>query len=113
MTLLLKLILAHLLGDFLFQSSIWVKAKEDRKIKAYQLYLHILIHFTLIMLLVWDWSFWPWAVLIAGSHLLIDSFKLYLQQENRARFLFFADQVLHLSVLIFVWYKHDAHLFDP
>jgi len=112
MTLLLKLILAHLLGDFLLQPSVWVKAKEDRKIRAYQLYLHILIHFALIMILVWDWTFWPWAVLIAGSHLLIDSLKIYLQQENRARFLFFADQFLHLLVLALVWYWRDGHLFS-
>jgi len=109
MTLLIKLILAHILGDFLFQPSIWVKAKEDRKIRAYQLYLHIVIHFVLTMLLVGDWSFWPWATLIAGSHLLIDSIKLYLQQQKYNRFLFFADQFLHFSVLILIslWYERS------
>lgn len=112
MTLLLKLLLAHLLGDFLFQPNNWVQAKENRKIKAYQLYLHILIHFVLVMIFVWDWAFWPWAVLITGTHLLIDSVKLYLQQERRARLLFFADQFLHLLILVFVWYWHEAKLFD-
>jgi len=107
MTLLLKLILAHVLGDFLLQPNGWVKAKEANKIKAYQLYLHILIHFILIMFLVWDWSFWPWATLIAGSHLLIDSIKLYLQQKKYNRFLFFADQILHVFVLFFIWYLYD------
>lgn len=109
MTLLLKLILAHLLGDFLFQSSKWVKAKESGKVKAYQLYLHVLIHFTLTMLLIWDWSFWPWATAITASHLLIDSIKLYLQQQKHKRILFFADQFLHLLVLFIVWYYHEIH----
>lgn len=107
MTLLLKLILAHLLGDFLFQSNKWVKAKELGKVKAYQLYLHVLIHFALTMLLVWDWNFWPWATVIAASHLLIDSIKLYIQKHKRI--LFFADQFLHLLVLFTVWYYHRIY----
>lgn len=109
MTLLLKLILAHLLGDFLFQSNKWVKAKESGKVKAYQLYLHVLIHFTLTMLLIWDWSFWPWATAITASHLLIDSIKLYLQQQKHKRILFFADQFLHLLVLFVAWYYHEIY----
>ncbi len=109
MTLLLKLMLAHLLGDFLFQSNKWVKAKEIGKIRAYQLYLHVFIHFALTMLLIWDWSFWPWATAIASSHLLIDSIKLYLQQQKHKRILFFADQFLHILVLLIVWYFHEIH----
>jgi len=109
MTLLLKLILAHFLGDFLFQSNQWVKAKETGKMRAYQLYLHVLIHFVLTMLFVWDWTFWPWATAIAASHLLIDSIKLYLQQQKHKRILFFADQFLHLLVLFLVWYYHEIY----
>jgi hypothetical protein len=112
MTLLLKLLLAHFLGDFLLQSSKWVKAKETHKVKAYQLYIHVLIHFALVMLLIWDWSFWPWATAIAASHLLIDSIKLYLQQQKYKRILFFADQLLHLLVLFIVWYYHQIHQLD-
>src|SRR5690606_873472 len=107
MTILLKLILAHVLGDFLLQPESWVKAKLAGKIRSYQLYLHIVIHFVLIMLLVWDLDFWPWATLICGSHLLIDSIKLYLQNDKIHRFLFFADQFLHIVILIVVAYFYD------
>src|SRR5690606_17010873 len=110
MTLLLKLILAHFLGDFLLQPKLWVKAKERNKIKAYQLYLHVAVHFILIMVLVWDVAFLPWAGLIAGSHLLIDSIKLYLQHPKHNRLLFFTDQFLHLLILVVIWYWHTPLL---
>ena len=106
--MLLKLILAHVLGDFLLQPGSWVKAKLAGKIRSYQLYLHIVIHFVLTMLLVWDWDFWPWAILISGSHLLIDSIKLYLQNEKINRLLFFADQFSHILILVII-----AFAFDP
>ena len=50
--ILIKLILAHLLGDFVFQPDSWVKAKEKKRIKSWQLYVHTFIHFVLINLLV-------------------------------------------------------------
>jgi len=61
------------------------------------------------MFLVWDFSFWPWATLIAGTHLLIDSIKLYLQQPKYNRILFFGDQFLHLLVIIFIWYWYSPN----
>lgn len=112
MTILLKLILAHVLGDFLLQPASWVKAKLAGKIRSYQLYLHIVIHFTLTMLLVWDWHFWPWATLICGSHLLVDSIKLYLQNDNNQRLLFFTDQFLHILILVAVAYFYESSFWN-
>lgn len=107
MIIFIKLLLAHLLGDFILQSTKWTKAKEKLKIKAYQLYLHIAIHFLLMMTLIWDWSFLPWALIIASSHLIIDSLKIYLQKPNNTRILFFVDQLLHLLVIFVVWIFYD------
>ncbi|MFB5944335.1 DUF3307 domain-containing protein [Albibacterium profundi] len=109
MIILIKLLLAHLLGDFVLQPSKWAKAKEELKIKAYQLYLHIGIHFILILLLIWDWEFWPWALIIASSHLIIDSLKIYLQKPGNARTLFFADQLLHLLVIVVIWFLYHQN----
>ncbi|MDX1768489.1 MAG: DUF3307 domain-containing protein, partial [Arenibacter troitsensis] len=47
MMLFTKLLLAHLLGDFLFQPTKWVVHKEANKMASKYLYLHILIHFGL------------------------------------------------------------------
>ncbi|MEF9478364.1 DUF3307 domain-containing protein [Chryseobacterium sp. 1B4] len=40
----IKLILAHLLGDFTLQPNSWVADKENYKLKSKFLYLHVLIH---------------------------------------------------------------------
>jgi Protein of unknown function (DUF3307) len=54
MILIIKLLLAHLIGDFLFQPESWVKAKEEKKLRAWQLYPHSVIHGVLSLLIVWD-----------------------------------------------------------
>lgn len=89
MTLLIKLVLAHLLGDFLLQPSSWVKAKEKRKVKAWQLYLHSLLHFALVMIFVGQLEFFKWALLLTVSHFIVDVLKLYLQNSHNKRIWFF------------------------
>ncbi len=111
MILLIKLVLAHLAGDFLLQPASWVEAKEKKKLGAYQLYLHVVIHWALIMLLVWDRNFLKWAIFIAIVHFVIDILKLYLQNNRTKRRYFFADQLAHLIsiYLIYCWYKGYTH----
>ncbi|NHE57429.1 DUF3307 domain-containing protein [Cyclobacterium plantarum] len=112
MIILIKLILAHLLGDFVFQPRKWVAAKERKKMGAYQLYLHLLVHGLLLMLLVADIDFWPYALGITMAHGLIDLIKLYAQNEQSRRYWFFIDQSGHfLTLLVAVWY-YDHSLFD-
>ncbi len=107
MIVFIKLILAHLVGDFLLQPTSWVKAKEKKKLKAYQLYVHVLVHGALIMILIWDWTFLPWAAMIVFAHLVIDALKITLQKKEARTAYFMADQFLHiLSIyLIFCWYQ--------
>ena len=108
MILLIKLFLAHLIGDFLLQPRKWVKEKEKKKLKAYQLYLHSLVHGLLTMILVWDWAFAGWAIVVTVGHLFIDATKLLLQKEKTKRGYFFLDQLTHLLSLyiIFCLYKN-------
>jgi hypothetical protein len=103
MTVLLKLFLAHFIGDFLLQPASWVKAKEGKKIGAWQLYIHALLHGLLILLLMWNWHFWKWALLIAFVHLIIDSLKILLQNNANRRLLFFIDQALHFISVYLIW----------
>src|SRR6478609_3404058 len=107
MIVLIKIILSHLIGDFLLQPTSWVKAKEKKKLGAYQLYLHVLLHGVLIMILMWDWKFLPWAAMIVFSHLVIDALKITLQKKEARTAYFIAAQFLHiLSIyLIFCWYQ--------
>ncbi|MDO9257529.1 MAG: DUF3307 domain-containing protein [Bacteroidales bacterium] len=111
MIILVKLILAHLLGDFLLQPDSWVKAKKKKKLAAYQLYLHILIHFALIMLLVSDLTFWKWAVVLALVHLVIDVIKLYAIKEKTQRLYFFIDQGAHFLLIFGIWLVYQGNTF--
>ncbi len=100
MTLFIKLLLAHLLGDFLFQPTKWVIHKEANKIGSRYIYFHILIHFVLVLVLLGDITYWKVALLIALSHFVIDLGKLYSAHWFRNQSVpFFIDQVLHLIVL--------------
>ena len=100
MILFVKLLLAHLVADFMLQPLKWVIHKEANKAASKYLYLHIIIHFALYMLVLWDVSLWWMALIIAGSHLLIDSAKLYVTPFFANKNIpFFLDQALHLLVL--------------
>ncbi|MBU2946056.1 DUF3307 domain-containing protein [Zobellia uliginosa] len=100
MILFTKLLLAHLIGDFLLQPSRWVIHKEANKEKSKYLYAHVLLHFALTMLLVWDLKYWKIALIIMVSHYFIDLAKLYVTPMFRLKSIpFFMDQVLHIIVL--------------
>lgn len=104
MILLIKLILAHLIGDFFLQSDKWIKQKEEKKFLSPALYLHVFLHGILVMLFVWDIHFWRPAVILVVSHALIDGLKVSFQNANNRRALFFIDQFLHLAVIFILWY---------
>lgn len=106
MILLIKLLLAHLLGDFLLQPTKWVNSKEKHKHKCPYLYYHIALHGALAWVIVGEKTFGVWALLIALSHGLIDFIKLHFQKNKTKRLWFLADQLLHLLVLIVVAYCH-------
>jgi len=110
MMLFTKLFLAHLLGDFIFQSSKWVKDKEEKKVKSKYIYYHTLIHFALMLLILWDFKYWKIAVIIAVSHYLIDLLKLYVTPNFTNKNLpFLIDQVLHVAVLYACAYYGDFY----
>ena len=103
MIILLKLFLAHIIGDFFLQPKKWVKEKEAKKLKSLKLYIHIAIHIALLFILTWDFTLWPLIVAISVSHFIIDVAKLFFQNKKTKRLWFFIDQVLHV-VLIFIAY---------
>ncbi|CAM4297680.1 DUF3307 domain-containing protein [Zobellia nedashkovskayae] len=118
MILFTKLLLAHLIGDFLLQPNRWVIHKEANKEKSKYLYAHVLLHFALTMLLVWDLKFWKIALIIMVSHYFIDLAKLYVTPLFKLKSIpFFIDQVLHVLVLYCCVYygklmEHTVTLFQ-
>ncbi|WP_435414854.1 DUF3307 domain-containing protein [Polaribacter aestuariivivens] len=103
MVLFLKLLLAHILGDFVFQSEKWVKDKEEKKIKSVKLYFHIAIHAVLLLIILQFnlEKYWLGFIVILISHYIIDVTKLSFQTKKNKRIWFFVDQFLHVIVLIF------------
>lgn len=57
--LFLKILLAHLIGDFILQPNSWVNDKNHKKIKSLKLYFHTGIHAILLALLLgFDLQYW-------------------------------------------------------
>ncbi|NNE78148.1 MAG: DUF3307 domain-containing protein [Pricia sp.] len=108
MLLFTKLLLAHLIADFLLQPKRWVIQKEVRKIKSSFLYVHILLHFLVTMLLLWDLDYWEIVLIITVSHYFIDLAKLYATPLFRLKSIpFFIDQILHIVVLYICTFNED------
>ncbi|MFD2035985.1 DUF3307 domain-containing protein [Belliella marina] len=103
MILLVKLLLAHLIGDFVLQPKSWVQDKEKKKVKSTKLYLHILFHGLLVLLVFWNLQYWLLALLIMVIHGLIDLAKLYFQKKRNKTTWFVVDQVLHLASILVLW----------
>lgn len=114
MIILLQLLLAHLLGDFVLQPQRWVTRKEACKLGAWELYAHALLHGALVLLVGWAGhgsGWWLAAALIALLHFGIDAAKLFFQQESNKSKWFVWDQVLHLASLTLVyWLCFDVFL---
>lgn len=103
MIVLIKLILAHFIGDFLLQPKSWVEEKEIKKAASTKLYLHILIHGLLVMLVLWGFNYWFIALLIMILHGVIDAIKLYAQKESNKPLWFLIDQGLHILSILVLW----------
>lgn len=103
MILFIKLLLAHLIGDFFLQSKGSIRQKNNRKWLAPHLFLHVVIHFVLILLLA-GIHMWRQALIISIAHYIIDGCKLQFQNAKNSQILFFLDQLLHIVVLIGVVY---------
>lgn len=102
MVFFLKIVLAHILGDFVFQPEKWVIDKEKKKIRAISFYYHIGVHtLSLLIILLFDiQKYWLGFLFVIATHYCIDLLKLYFQKKKTKRIWFFIDQVLHLFMLI-------------
>jgi hypothetical protein len=101
MIIIIKLIIAHLIGDFLLQPKAWVLDIDIKKIRSKKLYFHLLIHGVLVLILFWQIDYWQLALIIILIHGFLEIIKLYFQQENKKGSWFIINQVLHgLSIYL-------------
>lgn len=115
--LLLSLLVCHYLADFCFTSPAMIKAKADGR-NPWPILLHAGIHAGLVgvCLLCWQIS---WSLLLMMmalelvSHFLFDTAKGRLSerfhhladpQKKPYWMLYGFDQLLHLSVMVMIWF---------
>lgn len=103
MLLLIKLLIAHLLGDFILQTNSFTKKKEKHQLKSPHLYIHAIIHGLLALLFLNDLKWWWAAVIVTITHFIIDAGKLKLTTKKNARWLFLIDQLLHILVICLLY----------
>lgn len=97
---LLKLLLAHLLTDFILQPTSWVQNRNNKHFASPKLYIHGLITGSVAWLFT-GFEYWPIALVIMITHIIIDGWKSY-QKEVITYFIL--DQVLHFIVILLCWY---------
>lgn len=109
----MKLLIAHILGDFIFQPDSWVNHKKLKKHKSKYLYLHGVVHFiSLLILLEFDFSYWPYLLLITLSHIIIDLLKISFEKTFNSKALFIIDQLLHVAIIAIVVYRITPYSID-
>lgn len=124
--LIVRLLLAHILGDFLLQTKGMCERKKavtTWKGWKYQL-AHAFIYTAAVYVLVAQWWCWALLLLIGGTHFAVDVAKAFVERQMRAvdcekgkageenkrlvnrpkLLLFVFDQIFHLSVLAVAYF---------
>ncbi len=110
MILTLKLILIHLIGDFVLQPSKWVEHKIKFTYRSSYLYIHLLVHLLLLIMIIGDpLTYWIAITVTIFSHYFIDLSKLLLYDKMDKRVLFFSDQTAHFLVVIIIAFIYEPY----
>ena len=99
--ILIKLLIAHFLSDFVLQFNSWVRHRKTKGVQSLYLYAHSAIAGLLSYILIAQWSWWYVPVVIFVSHALIDIWKS--RQNGNPSVIFVIDQGLHVITLFVFW----------
>ncbi len=97
---LIKLVLSHLITDFILQPKSWVDDRNIKHVASVKLYLHGILTALLAWIMI-GLHYWLVAVIILLTHTIIDAWKSYRPQTLK---FFLIDQLLHLLVILGCWY---------
>lgn len=105
--ILFRLVIAHLLADFTFQSNTMATEKKKGLASGY-FYLHILIVGLLTYILLGQWTNWQGPAVIMVIHAVIDLIKATVESKiewakTRGKWLFIIDQILHILTVLAYW----------
>lgn len=101
LTLLLRLIIAHLLADFVFQTNGMVKGKKEWGPRSSEFRWHLVIVGVLTYLFIADWSNWWAPIVMAIVHGMIDWIKISIKKDNV--WIYIGDQFTHFISIIILW----------
>lgn len=99
--ILIQLVLAHLLTDFVLQPTSWIQHKRKYKGKSYFLIIHALLAGLFTLLFLQRLDLWYIALFISVTHYFIDWWKLRQSSDNLTYFLL--DQLFHLIIIAIAW----------
>lgn len=100
--ILLKLLAAHVIGDFFLQTDNICEGKSARGTKRLgYLTIHSGINALLAYLLVGLWDCWQIPVIVFFTHYLIDYIKSAI--GSGSLWMFIIDQAAHIAVIIGLW----------
>lgn len=100
MVILLRLLAAHLITDFLLQPKSWIIDRKDNLHKSSYLYLHGLVTGLVAYLFLGKWGNFEVPVFIMVTHVLIDLWKSHHVSNTKY---FVIDQVMHGIILVLSW----------
>ncbi len=103
--LLLKLLTAHLLTDFIFLPASWISDISQKKIRSVKLVWHVLGTALLAYVFSGRYHTWEIPLVILISHYLIDLVKVYLPDKFGY---FLAAQAAHTGVIAAIWLIADG-----
>ena len=102
--ILVKLIAAHLVGDFIFQPDKMRESKCDSNISGRYTWIgiHSFIQGVFTYLFLADWSNWIIPLVVCGTHFLIDGVKTFAPHKGFITFI--SDQIAHFVALFLIWW---------
>lgn len=103
-SILVRLLIAHCITDFLLQTNRWIADKQRKIWKSKYLWYHGLLTGTIAWMFVPQLSLW-WAILIiTTTHIATDAWKLGREKKHGSKLSFFLiDQFLHIIVIAATW----------
>ena len=107
-SILIRLLIAHFLTDFILQPNKWIEGKKRKNWVSVHLLYHVCLTGAVAWLLLWNSQLWWPILLIMITHYVIDGAKTSAGKRVGKKghwdlVLFLTDQALHILVIVLVW----------
>lgn len=100
--ILIKLLVAHIIGDFFLQTDTICEGKNSKGFRRLiYLAIHSGINAALAYLLVGMWECWLIPVVVFVTHYIIDYVKSCVNSKDT--WIFIIDQLAHITVIVLLW----------